>query len=88
MIVLGISPLDKDATVTLMVDGRIVYEDGRITSVDEAALRAEMRELMCGYREQLERAGHEARRLEPYYRAMLERAAAQDVGMNRWGPGG
>src|SRR3990170_992164 len=25
MIVLGISPLDKDATVTLMVDGRVVY---------------------------------------------------------------
>ena len=25
MIVLGLSPLDKDATVTLMVDGRVVY---------------------------------------------------------------
>ena len=46
--------------------------------------RAEMRALMSGYREQLERAGREAQRLEPYYREMVLRAAAQDVGMNRW----
>jgi len=67
-----------------IVAGRVVYEEGRITTIDERALRAEMRALMSGYREQLERAGREAQRLEPYYREMVLRAAAQDVGMNRW----
>jgi cytosine/adenosine deaminase-related metal-dependent hydrolase len=66
-----------------IVAGRVVFEQGRITRVDEAALRAEMRELMAAGREQTERAAHEALRLEPYYREMLQRAAAVDVGMNR-----
>ena len=67
-----------------IVDGRIVYENGRINGVDEAALRRELRELAGGYREQLSRAAAEARRLEPHYRSMYLRAAAEDVGMNRW----
>ena len=67
-----------------IVDGRIVYENGRINGVDEAALRRELRELAGDYREQLSRAAAEARRLEPHYRSMYLRAAAEDVGMNRW----
>ena len=66
-----------------IVAGRVVYEGGRITSVDEAALRAEMRELMAASREQTAHAAKEALRLEPYYREMLQRSAAVDVGMNR-----
>jgi len=66
-----------------IVAGRVVYEGGRITSVDEVALRAEMRELMAASREQTAHAAKEALRLEPYYREMLQRAAAVDVGMNR-----
>jgi hypothetical protein len=42
-----------------------------------------MRALMEASRAQTERAAREAARLEPYYRAMLLRAEAQDVGMNR-----
>lgn len=73
-----------------IVDGRVVYEDGAITSVDERALRAELRALMKDYRVQLAAAAPEAQRLTPYYRQMYERASAQDVGMNRWltAPGG
>lgn len=67
-----------------IVGGQVVYEQGRITTVDEAALRAEMRELMAAGREQTERAAQEALRLEPYYRQMVLRAASEDVGMNRW----
>lgn len=66
-----------------IVDGRVLFEDGRITSVDEPALRAELRELMHGYRGQLARCAADAARLEPYYRAMLERCAKIDVGMDR-----
>ena len=67
-----------------IVAGRVVYEGGRVTTVDEPALRAEMRELMAASRAQTERAAAEAARLEPYYREIVLRCAAEDVGMNRW----
>jgi cytosine/adenosine deaminase-related metal-dependent hydrolase len=63
--------------------GRVVFEDGRVTTIDEAALRAEARALMAGYRESLGPALEEARRLEPAYRQMLARAHARDVGLRR-----
>ena len=66
-----------------IVAGRVVFEQGRITTVDEPALRAEMRELMAAGREPQARAAQAAQRLEPYYRAMVMRAASEDVGMNR-----
>jgi 5-methylthioadenosine/S-adenosylhomocysteine deaminase len=74
---------DGASVRTTIVAGRVVYESGRITTVDEAALRAEMRELMAAGRAQQRSAAREAARLEPYYRAMVQRAAAEDVGMNR-----
>ena len=75
---------DGQSVRTTIVAGRVVFDKGRITTVDEAALRAEMRELMAAGREQQERAAKAAQRLEPYYRAMVMRAASEDVGMNRW----
>lgn len=66
-----------------IVDGRVVYENGRVTTVDEAALRAEARALTAGYCEAFAPAIEEARRLEPYYRNMVLRAHARDVGLRR-----
>jgi 5-methylthioadenosine/S-adenosylhomocysteine deaminase len=66
-----------------IVDGRVVYEDGRVSTVDEKALRAEARDLMSGYRETLARASREADRLAPYYREMYLKAAGRDVGPQR-----
>lgn len=74
---------DGGSVRTTIVAGRVVFEQGRVNGVDEAALRMEMRELMSGYQQQLENASREATRLEPYYREMLFRAASEDVGMNR-----
>jgi len=74
---------DGSSVRMTIVDGRVVFEDGRIFTVDEPALRAEMRALMSVSQDQLERARRDAQRLEPYYREMVLRAAAQDVGMNR-----
>ena len=74
---------DGSSVRATIVAGRVVYENGRVVTVDEAALRGEMRELMAAGREQTERAAREALRLEPYYREMVLRAASQDVGMNR-----
>ncbi len=75
---------DGGSVRTTIVGGRVVFDAGRITGVDEPALRAEMRELMAAGREQQMRAAQEALRLEPYYREMVLRAASEDVGMNRW----
>jgi len=75
---------DGSSVRATIVAGRVVYEQGRVTAVDETALRAEMRELMAAGRTQQQSAAREAARLEPYYRAMVLKAAAQDVGMNRW----
>ena len=62
-----------------MVAGRIVFENGRVTGVDEAALRAEAREIAA-------RAGADrgtAAEWLPHYREMYLKAAARDVGLVR-----
>ena len=66
-----------------IVHGAVVFEAGRVTTVDERALRAEARALMGGYRAQMAHAGAQAAALEPVYRAMLERAAQVPVGLVR-----
>jgi cytosine/adenosine deaminase-related metal-dependent hydrolase len=74
---------DGSSVRCTVVDGRVVYETGRVTTVDARAIRAEARRLMESHKQTLERAGMEAKRLEPYYREMYLRAAARDVGMRR-----
>ena len=74
---------DGSSVRCTIVDGRVVYDHGRITTVDEKAIRAEARALMPDYRASLDKAGEQARRLEPYYRKMYLDAAALDVGMRR-----
>ena len=75
---------DGSSVRATIVEGRVVYENGRVTTVDEKALRAEARELASASRATLARADDEARRLEPYYRQMYLKAAARDVGFTRW----
>jgi cytosine/adenosine deaminase-related metal-dependent hydrolase len=74
---------DGSSVRTTIVHGEVVFENGRVTTVDERALRAEARALMAGYREQLADASRQAAALEPAWRAMLERAAATPVAMSR-----
>ncbi len=73
-----------DAVVMTMVDGRIVFEDGRVTTVDEPAILAEIREHFAGQRGARSDAYHEVEQWLPEYRQMVERARTTDVGMNRW----
>ncbi|MFT0861855.1 amidohydrolase family protein [Ancylobacter sp. G4_0304] len=72
------------SVVLTMVAGRIVFDDGRLTTLDEPALRAEARELFAARAPALRTAAQAAERLLPFYRAMYAKAAASDVGMNRW----
>lgn len=72
------------SVVMTMIGGRVVYENGRILTVDEKAILAEARELIGEYRAEVARAAEAARELEPYYKEMYFRATARDVGLNRW----
>jgi 5-methylthioadenosine/S-adenosylhomocysteine deaminase len=70
----------------VMVDGRIVVRDGRVLTIDEDALRAEVRALMRASTEASERVESWARRLSPYVEEMYRRSTAYDVGFTRWAP--
>jgi cytosine/adenosine deaminase-related metal-dependent hydrolase len=72
------------AVTMTMVGGRVVAERGKILSVDEAAIRAEIRERTAALHRELAETAQAAERLEPYYREMYRRAAATDVGFTRW----
>lgn len=67
----------------VVIDGRVVVRDGVVTTIDEKALKQEARELMRGFARESAAARDAALRLEPYYRAMVERAHARDVGLRR-----
>jgi 5-methylthioadenosine/S-adenosylhomocysteine deaminase len=73
------------SAVTLtMVAGRVVAEGGRVLTVDEAAIKAEIRARMPAVHRELAATAAAAERLEPYYREMYQRAVATDVGFSRW----
>ncbi|MBM9504024.1 amidohydrolase family protein [Actinacidiphila acididurans] len=76
-----------DSVTLTMVDGRVVAEGGRVTTVDETALLAEARELFAARRPALRAAHTAADRFRPAYQEMVRRAAQRDVGMNRWAGG-
>jgi 5-methylthioadenosine/S-adenosylhomocysteine deaminase len=61
-----------------------VVRDRRITTVDEAALKAEVRTMEPALAAASCELRTAAQRLEPYYRAMVEKAHARDVGFSRW----
>jgi len=67
-----------------MVAGQVVMEDGKVLTVDEEDIKAEVREVMKEYRVEMAKIDEAANMLEPYYREMHMKAATRDVGMNRW----
>lgn len=72
------------SVVMTMVAGRIVMRDGVVTTIDEAALRAEARELVRRDAPALARAEAAAAALAPHYQAMYTRSLGVDVGFSRW----
>lgn len=67
----------------VMVAGRVLVEDGKILSVDEEALKTEIRGLMEEYWSQYRAVDHWARALEPIYRQMYEKCLEQEVPLRR-----
>lgn len=72
------------AVTMTMVAGRVVAQNGKVLTVDEAAIRAEIRERTAALHRDLAATAAAAARLEPYYAEMYRRAAATDVGFSRW----
>jgi 5-methylthioadenosine/S-adenosylhomocysteine deaminase len=72
------------AVVMTMVAGRVVMRDGRVLGIDEHALRSELRAHQPDIDAAVAATARQAARLEPYWRAMYQRAAATDVGFTRW----
>ena len=68
---------------TVMVAGQIVVTEGKLLTLDEAALKAEIREHWVDYQQQLWQVDHWARSLEPFYRRMYELSLEKDVPMQR-----
>ena len=51
-----------------MVAGRVVAEHGKVLTVDEAAIKAEIRERTPALQRELAATAAAAEKLEPYYR--------------------
>jgi 5-methylthioadenosine/S-adenosylhomocysteine deaminase len=68
---------------TVMVAGTIVAENGSLLTLDEAALRAEIREHWEEHCRNFQAVDHWARTLEPIYRQMYERTQREEVGLSR-----
>jgi guanine deaminase len=72
------------AVTTVVVDGRVVVRDGRVTSVDEQALRLELEARMPAYRQEFERMKRELRPLERAFEEQAKHVNARDVGIDRF----
>ena len=70
--------------ILTVVDGRVVAQDGHVTTVDEDALLAEARAIFDAKQPALKAARTAAAVVEPAYRAMVHKAARHDVGVHRW----
>jgi cytosine/adenosine deaminase-related metal-dependent hydrolase len=77
---------DGSSVRHVLVDGEIVVRDGRLTRIDEDAARAEIEAAHAEFAPRLAGIEAHAARLDPYYRAMYDRALAVEVGMARWAP--
>jgi len=68
----------------VMVDGRVVVRDGRVTTIDEAALRETVAEVMPRLRKDREAVLERANKIYPYILEADRRVWAEDVGTHRY----
>lgn len=74
---------DGTSVRLVMVGGAIVVESGKLLTVNEEEIKAEVRELWPEYLEQMQQVDHWAKTLEPIYRRMYELCLDKKVPMQR-----
>ena len=72
------------AVRSVVVDGRVVLRDGRLTMVDEDALRRTVEEVMVGLRRDMADVGARVDNIHSYLMQAYRRVWASDVGINRY----
>jgi 5-methylthioadenosine/S-adenosylhomocysteine deaminase len=70
---------------TVIVNGEIVLDRGRLMKIDEAAILDELRELMPAFQAQHAQVEAENRILEPHFAAIHRYCNEQDIGIHRLG---
>jgi 5-methylthioadenosine/S-adenosylhomocysteine deaminase len=78
---------DAGAVDTVLVDGQVVVEGGRVLTVDEAALAAEVTADAAAFHGRAASAQAGAAELAPYFREAYARCWAVPVGTQAFGPG-
>lgn len=68
----------------VMVNGRWLVEKGTLLTVDEAAIFAELAELLPGWMAEHAELEKLNARFEPYFRQMHQRATSMEIGLYRW----
>ncbi len=69
---------------TVMVGGQIVVEDRRLTTIDEAALRQAVEEVMPGVRADLDVVSSRIDEIAPYLLDAWRRSWGEDIGLDRY----
>jgi 5-methylthioadenosine/S-adenosylhomocysteine deaminase len=69
---------------TVMVDSAVVVANGRLTTVDEDAVFAELRELVPAWLAEHQKVEARNKVFEPYMRELHRRATIRDIGINRY----
>lgn len=70
---------------TVIVNGDVVFDGGKLTKVDEAALLEEVRQLMPAFQAAHARVEAENKIFEPYFAAIHRHCNDKDIGIHRLG---
>ena len=72
------------SVVMTIVGGRIVYENGEVLSVDEAAIKGEIKSIWSRYRAYCDAFNRKNRDLGPVVRSIYDKCAGRSIGFSRW----